>query len=494
MNNLYSNDFNGPFHQLYPGDPELNREADLLTAGPYGQNKLPPLAPMQALVMSPPLEALTVYSSLKARRVSPVYPQDFPDVQEPPPFVPLFDPRRDFPDLQEPRPFFRPFNPQALQGAQDFAVPIQRPSVKRGSQTAFQGEVSLVHAKKQKIFDRNRRLILNAEIVARRLMQEFNDAQQYNDYLYNKNITFEAWNEADPRLCRQYINVSNSKEGFAAIQGQRPMMEDKEILTEFFIRIGEREEKVSLIGLFDGHAGVKASLFLQAQIKEYLRVHLEKALSQVPEEEKDVAIFNVLKLAFIDLNQNYRRRHFEQHGYFAIDGSTSIIALVIGDDLWVANLGDSRAILVLEGQDDPIALSEDAKVSMQKYWRGIVKRGGTIIQEGRDAHKVLIREKSGKVGILDMARAFGRSEIRSGVNLRPKLIKRSLKDLPKGRNLLIIATDGLWSVASTNFVAQTVKTMTQMPVDLIAKTLVRKAYAVGSLDNISACVVDVSIN
>lgn len=99
---------------------------------------------------------------------------------------------------------------------------------------------------------------------------------------------------------------------------------------------------------------------------------------------------------------------------------------------------------------------------------------------------------------LSTARAVGHSEIDSGVNPRSKVIKYPLKDLTNkvggksGNNIIFIGCDGIFDVASSEQVSQTIQQVSKMPPHKIAEMIVTKAYHAKSGDNLSGLVVNLT--
>lgn len=261
--------------------------------------------------------------------------------------------------------------------------------------------------------------------------------------------------------------------GIASAQGRRSSMEDAHIATT--ITVPGFTQRISLYGIFDGHGGERCAHYLEQHIANYLQERLAIALQA---EDRDAAIYNLLKKAFVELGERYKMQH-----PYSMAGSTANIALVIGNDLWVANVGDTRTILSSNGT--AIALSEDAKPNLPAYRRGAERRGGQVIHWG------VYRVQKGGSSALAIGRAVGHDEEGSGVNPRAKVIKYSLQNLPPGRNFLLVGCDGLWDVASSQNVAGTVHSLEETP-ENIARRLVHQAYAAGSTDNISALVLDLN--
>ncbi|MBA3815229.1 MAG: protein serine/threonine phosphatase 2C family protein [Parachlamydiaceae bacterium] len=322
----------------------------------------------------------------------------------------------------------------------------------------------------QNIIKYNRRSIPPSQIQDN-LSQEFQDAQTH---LNDCAAASSRWRFARPEKCKELIAVEKiGRIGVVHMQGLRPQMEDYHIATQLTFSIKSLIYSIPLYGIFDGHGGVACARYLAKNLARYLKLHLETALTLTNSiDEEDVAIFNVLKLAFVDLGANYRKF------YRGEGGSTANIAIIFKNQLWVANVGDTRAILVASGK--VIALSEDAKPGLEKYRKGVETRHSTVI----DVDGV---PRVG--GNLATARAVGHSETHSGVNPRSKIIKYPLNQLTEGKNYLIIACDGLWDVASSIEVAKTVQKISHLSPEEIASFLARKAFEAESSDNLSVLVV-----
>lgn len=57
-------------------------------------------------------------------------------------------------------------------------------------------------------------------------------------------------------------------------------------------------------------------------------------------------------------------------------GSCAIVVLIVGEVCYIANVGDSRAVLSSNGGSSVVALSKDHKPSDVDEYNRIVKAGG----------------------------------------------------------------------------------------------------------------------
>ncbi len=251
----------------------------------------------------------------------------------------------------------------------------------------------------------------------------------------------------------------------------RPKSEDAHLATTIRFKMGDQEYEAQLTGVFDGH-GDKAicSSFAAEKIGEVLTKRLEefgeKGLS-------DKAVWNALKLAMVDLSRMYTGKR----------GSTANVVLRIEKDLWIANTGDSRA-LVINDEGRVIQLSEDAKPDEDKFLKSIEKRGGQVIKD-----KIVKVDETGKMNRLGAARAIGDHEFEGAVTARPKITKFLLPDDFSGYTV-VQCCDGVFDVGSTNEVGNLVYSLrnTGYSSEEIAREIVEAALVNKSMDDITAVV------
>lgn len=306
-----------------------------------------------------------------------------------------------------------------------------------------------------------------SEKVPKKLEKEFKAAQEHLDQ--GKNI---KWESADIHNCSFPLSsITENDAGIAHAQGRRNQMEDEHIAITIEVLVNDEKRLIPIYGILDGHGGDECAKFLAENLSEFFRVQLEKALKKHP-ENVDAAIFNTLKRGFAKINEQYRQ--YGDYNFFA--GSTASLVMIIDKALWVANVGDSRTLLCQNGT--AIGLSEDADLDYPKYQNDIKKRGGQV--------KSIFGVRRVN-GALAVGRAIGDHYLQV-LNPRPKIVKYPLENLLAGNNHLVIACDGLWDVASSNQVAQTVQQLIGKPAQNIASSLVRKAINAGSADNISVLV------
>lgn len=108
----------------------------------------------------------------------------------------------------------------------------------------------------------------------------------------------------------------------------------------------------SLLAVFDGHGGGKASQFCKENIEDLVYTALLERLS--PDGRTDTTTkSSVLDTAITKLDFKFCAMARERG---LADGTTSIIAVTDGKEVVVANVGDSRAVLCRRGRAIPLSI------------------------------------------------------------------------------------------------------------------------------------------
>ncbi len=315
---------------------------------------------------------------------------------------------------------------------------------------------------------RENRIRFGANLIQKKLAKELGKAQeqmrlQIVGPFENQNVP----NPADLNQLHQV--VGRYPVGICQTQGRRFFMEDEHLANSLLLRGIE----IPIFGIFDGHGGKSAATFVMSSLKDALKKNLEKFN---PNGFTDEGIWNALKMTFVDLN----------HDYDGDAGTTATVSIILNGKLWTANVGDSRAILVRNGETTQ--LTEDAKPDDNRYKKGIMDRGGYVTL--LDTYRVN--------GNLAVARSVGDHKLNGAVSARPKITAIPVADIPPG-SFLCIGCDGLFDVASSRQVGRYLwrnrEDQGGIPANpnYLADILVDNAYKGGSMDNISAMVVRLGI-
>ncbi|CAN6813144.1 unnamed protein product [Brassica oleracea] len=243
--------------------------------------------------------------------------------------------------------------------------------------------------------------------------------------------------------------------GYCSFRGKRSTMEDFYDVKAFKME----GQTVCMFGIFDGHGGSRAA--------EYLKKHLFSNLMTHPQFLTDT------KLA---LSETYKQTDVafleSEKDTYRDDGSTASAAVLVGNHLYVANVGDSRTIVSKAGK--AIALSDDHKPNRSDERKRIESAGGVIMWAG-----------TWRVGgVLAMSRAFGNRMLKQFVIAEPEI--QDL-EIDHEAEFLVLASDGLWDVVP-NEDAVSLTQSEEEPVTA-ARKLTDTAFARGSADNITCIVV-----
>ena len=114
-------------------------------------------------------------------------------------------------------------------------------------------------------------------------------------------------------------------------------------------------------------------------------------------------------------------------------GSTCTAVYLRDQHLWVAHVGDSRAVLARAGQ--AIDLTTDHKPNVQAERERIEAAGGQVVYD-----------RGWRVESLNVSRSFGDVKQKQYVTAAPDT---STHPVTSDDHILIVATDGLWSVLSS---------------------------------------------
>lgn len=114
-------------------------------------------------------------------------------------------------------------------------------------------------------------------------------------------------------------------------------------------------------------------------------------------------------------------------------GSTAVTAILINrEELVVANVGDSRAVLCKNGSAKQITVDHEPI----KERKMVESRGGFVSQKAGNVPRV--------DGQLAMTRAFGDEKLKDHITADPYVV---IEKMDEGAEFIILASDGVWKVA-----------------------------------------------
>ncbi|KAH8504063.1 hypothetical protein H0E87_011634 [Populus deltoides] len=218
-------------------------------------------------------------------------------------------------------------------------------------------------------------------------------------------------------------------------------------------------EIVGLFGVFDGHGGARAAEYVKHNLFSNLIRH-PKFISDTKSAISDA--YNHTDSEFLKSENNQNRDA----------GSTASTAILVGDRLLVANVGDSRAVICRGG--NAIAVSRDHKPDQTDERQRIEDAGGFVMWAG-----------TWRVGgVLAVSRAFGDRLLKQYVVADPEIQEEKVDS---SLEFLILASDGLWDVVTNEEAVEMIQPI--LDPEQAAKRLMQEAYQRGSADNITCVVV-----
>eukprot|EP01138_Halocafeteria_seosinensis_P015443 gb/GECG01015761.1/.p1 GENE.gb/GECG01015761.1/~~gb/GECG01015761.1/.p1 ORF type:complete len:584 (+),score=64.03 gb/GECG01015761.1/:1-1752(+) len=312
--------------------------------------------------------------------------------------------------------------------------------------------------------------------------------------------------------------------------GRRPYMEDRHTVAGKIAGL----ENASVYAVFDGHGGDRAAEFASQRLVKTLEACIAQPLRSYSEEMQHHAKVEFERSTHSD-DEGGQHTVFYQVAnglvtmFKALDtawlkvatsttppmdeGTTAVVAVVVapptlagcrleaenipesdskgkqehrpksryvtrataGTQVWVANAGDSRAI-VIKDSGEPVLLTEDHKPNRQDESARIRNLGGIVQFFG------VWRVQ----GVLAVSRAIGDRLLKPFVTATPEVKSKILEEEDK---YLVLATDGLWDVVSNAEVGAFL-TMSNRSVQKAADLLTQEALSRGSTDNITVIIVD----
>ncbi|KAL2477474.1 putative protein phosphatase 2C 10 [Forsythia ovata] len=246
------------------------------------------------------------------------------------------------------------------------------------------------------------------------------------------------------------------KYGFSLVKGKaNHPMEDYHVAKFVYTNGCE----LGLFAIYDGHLG--------DSVPAYLQKHL---FSNIIKEDDFWTDPNTSIAKAYERTDQAILSHTPDLGR---GGSTAVTAILInGRHLWIANVGDSRAVLSRMGQ--AIQMSVDHEPNTERG--SIENKGGFVSNMPGDVARVN--------GQLAVSRAFGDKNLKSHLRSDPDI---SNAQIDGDTELLILASDGLWKVMSNQEAIDIAKNIKDP--QKAAKQLAMEALNRESKDDISCIVI-----
>jgi protein phosphatase 1L len=311
-------------------------------------------------------------------------------------------------------------------------------------------------------------------------------------------------NQEQGSKCEQNINIHKTKKkrshssgwsyGIASHRGPKYHQEDMFYIGERVIgRLtsnGFSQDKAEkCFGVFDGHGGDRASRFCG----QFLLPKLHQLMDQFPsvEEAIEEAIKGIDE-EFSEIATHHHcttKRRLDKKRPLS-DGSTCLVALFQSQKLYVANVGDSRAVLCDLG-GKVVFTSVDQKPNRKDEHRKLTQKGATVTGYPSFLYHMWplnqILDVPRVNGRLAMSRSIGDVSLKDYITCDPEIIVHEIQTTDR---FLILATDGLWDVCSNRKAAK-IAAQYDEP-QSAANSLLEYALKKKTRDNVTVLVVDVA--
>lgn len=270
----------------------------------------------------------------------------------------------------------------------------------------------------------------------------------------------------------------------ANCQGWRTTQEDAHLAIPNF------QKNTSLFGVFDGHNGPEVAQWLakyfplslfknnnfnKGLIKEGLREIFMILDESLVTDKVNETLFEMHKKKQQELSAENGSAvkvlpdiDPKKHKLAEFVGSTGVVLVIKNDTYYVANVGDTRCILMRNKH--AILLSHDHKAELPDEKARIEKAGGFV--------------KNGRVsGMLDVSRSFGDAMFKQTPNLKlseqmvtsePYVASEPIK--PKDDQFILLICDGIWNAMDNQVVADFVaeRIADDMPLSKICEEVIQQ--------------------
>ncbi|XP_075506531.1 putative protein phosphatase 2C 39 [Primulina tabacum] len=244
--------------------------------------------------------------------------------------------------------------------------------------------------------------------------------------------------------------------GYHMVEGKSAHTMEDYVFAQFK-QVGDNE--LGLFAVFDGH--------LSHQVPIYLKSHLFNNILKEPDFWSDTE--KAIRRAYRITDGNI----LEKSQDLGKGGSTAVTAILINcEKLFVANVGDSRAVICKDGKAKQLSIDHEPGMEREN----IENRGGFVLKYPGDVPRV--------DGQLAVARAFGDKKLKDHLSSEPDITVELIDD---DTEFVILASDGIWKVMSNQEAVDCIRNIKDAKA--AAKRLTEEALNRKSTDDISCIIV-----
>lgn len=265
----------------------------------------------------------------------------------------------------------------------------------------------------------------------------------------------------------------------SSMQGWRIEMEDAHCAT---IGLPGSLSDWSFFAVFDGHAGARVSAYCAEKMLDAIISGEELSGESNGSEPTWASVANSIRSGFLRLDDELREIPEIAIGEDK-SGSTAVCVMVSPQHIFLANCGDSRAVL---SRDKQVAMTTlDHKPTNPTEKERIQNAGGSV----------MIQRVNGSLAV---SRALGDFEYKNVPNRGPceQLVSPEPEIFTEHRikasdEFLVLACDGIWDVMSNEELCDFVRDRMQVTDNLeaVCNCVVDTCLSKGSRDNMSIVIV-----
>ncbi|CAG8543027.1 9497_t:CDS:10, partial [Racocetra fulgida] len=295
-------------------------------------------------------------------------------------------------------------------------------------------------------------------------------------------LNFLLPEETDNRRVRTSAPVVNSmRYGVADTLGKSDNLSIWESVTPKF----RGREDECIFGLFNARSGSDQGVRVTKYLRDCFVFHFETELNKLRNIGDNDLVESALRRSFLSLNKELGSKVFNSsmemtesgfhHSSLGIDdnksGASGLVAYISGTTLYVANVGDTVAVISRNNKAYPVAQCPEVFSEIER----IRQAGGYM------SHDCLVN------GELDVSRSFGHFHLTPIINANPvtEVVQLSEQD-----EILILATRELWNYVNYQVAVDIVITQKENLM-LAAQKLRDFAISYGADQNIMVMIIGV---
>eukprot|EP00941_MAST-03F_sp_MAST-3F-sp1_P004089 g4089.t1 len=272
----------------------------------------------------------------------------------------------------------------------------------------------------------------------------------------------------------------NVEVGSVLLQNRRPYQEDATFSCEFDHL--KASKNCRLFGVLDGHKGRRAVDFVLKHFPNELARELEK-IEFVSED----VIRNCFEVAVAQVDEQFLQKAKAASWK---DGTVGVFALIVDETIFVANVGDCRAVLCVEKGERLVALdlSNDHTPNIETERRRMISNGGKrMISNGG-------KQSDYRISGCSFSRSFG--DVHFKTVSRPILTSMpevNCTYIERNTKFLLLMSDGITckitSQQAVNNIKRSMKLNPGADAATHARALGNRAIQKGSFDNIAVTLI-----